>query len=198
VNGLNGLDGKSVLIGGALVLGGIVATKGGLLPLLLVGGFVYFMGSKKGWWGHRQHQPGSEMVRHRPPGGPPFFAEWHRQAHAADAAYPGPATQPAAAQPAVPTAPVWSPAAEQAAAPTAPAWDPAPAPAAPQAPAWQPEASAPAAPTPTSTASAQPQDVEVRIPVTAAPTAAEDPAAPPPAPEADYRRTVGDSGVPLA
>ncbi len=174
MNGLNGLDGKSVLIGGALVLGGIVATKGGLLPILLVGGFVYMMGTKKGWWGHRQPQPGSEMMRHRPPGGPPFFAEWHRQAHAADAAYNGPAAQPGA--------PVW----------TAPA-----APATPQAPAWQQDAPAPAAPTPTATA--QPQDVEVRIPVTAAPVApVEAPAGEPPAPEADYRRTVGDSGVPLA
>jgi len=181
VNGLNGLDGKSALIGGGLVLVGIVATRGGLLPVLLVGGFVYLMGTKKGWWGHRNHQPGSELMRHRPPGGPPFFAEWHRQAHAADAAYPGPASQPAASQPAAPTAPAWTPA-------------PAPAPA----PVWQPETPTQAAPAPAATA--QPQDVEVRIPVTAAPAAAVEPSAAPqqPAPEVDYRRTVGDSGAPLA
>ena len=179
MNALNGLDGKSVAIGGGLVLAGLVAIEGGLFPVLLIGGFVYFMGTKKGWWGHNGHQPGSEMMRHRGHGGPPFFAEWHRQAHAADAAY---ASQTGPYQPAPPAAPGWTPASD---------------PAAPQAPIWQPQAPAP---TPaTAPASAQPQDVEVRIPVTI-PSAApvEPPAAPqPPAPEADYRRTVGDGAAPV-
>ena len=84
MNGLNGWDGKSVLIGGALALGGLVAMKGGLLPLLVVGGLVYFVGTKQGWWGHDPRRPGSDPMRRRPPEGLPDFAEWHRQAHAAD------------------------------------------------------------------------------------------------------------------
>lgn len=102
MNALNGLDGKSLLIGGALALGGLVATKGGLLPLLLVGGLVYLVGTKQGWWGRGPHPAGSDPMRHRPPAGPPFFDEWHRQAHAADAPQGTAASQPAGSQPATP------------------------------------------------------------------------------------------------
>lgn len=120
MNVLNGLDGKSVLVG-ALVVGGLVATQGGLLPLLLVGGLVYLVGSKQGFWGNGPRRWGSDAMRHRASDGPAFFEEWHRQAHANDPAYLTQPAQPAAYQPAAP-----APAAPEA---------PAPVPAAPQAPA---------------------------------------------------------------
>lgn len=181
MNALNGLDGKSVLIGGGLVLAGIVVTKGGLFPILFVGGIVYFIGSKKGWWGQQHfgpgHQPGtgSHLAQRRPGGGPPFFAEWHRQAHAADAA-PGYG------------------------AGYGPGYG---VPAAPQAPTWQPQGNGQEQPA----ASAPTQDIEVRVPVTAAPASPVSPAqAPtdgsvnpaPPAPEPEYRRTVGQDGESFA
>jgi hypothetical protein len=74
-----GLDGRSVLVGAGLVLAGMVAAKGeGLIPLLLVGGIVYMIGSKKGWWGQRKNG-----ARRGPFSGPPaVFEEWHRQTHA--------------------------------------------------------------------------------------------------------------------
>ena len=102
MNALNGLDGKSLMIGGALVVGALAATHGGLLPVLLVGGLVYMVGSKKGWWEGGPHRAGADPTRHRSPGGPPFFAEWHRQAHAADAPYRTAAGWPAGSQPAAP------------------------------------------------------------------------------------------------
>ena len=108
MNALNGLDGKSLLIGGALVVGALAATHGGLLPVLLVGGLVYMIGSKKGWWEGGPHRVGADPTRHRSPSGPPFFAEWHRQAHAADAAYQAAAagpTQPREAEVRVPVTP---------------------------------------------------------------------------------------------
>jgi len=99
VNVLNGLDGKSALIGGALVLGGLVAVGGGLVPLLVVGGVVYLVGVKTGWWGG-QRPTGLAPAPDQPPGVPPFFAEWHRQIHAADQrAGEQPATDPAPAPP---------------------------------------------------------------------------------------------------
>jgi len=176
VNVLNGLDGKSVLVGGALVVGAIAAAEGGLFPALLIGGIVYVVGVKKGWWGQGPWQGGSELMRHAPAAVPPFFAEWHRQAHAADAAYHAAGRHDGA----------------QAAAPDTPAWNPAPA-----APAPAPKPAAPAE-TPAPAASAQPQDVEVRIPVTTAPTAPAASAEPVAGAEADYRRTVGENGSPLA
>jgi hypothetical protein len=100
VNALNGLDGKSALIGGALVLGALVATQGGLFPLLLVGGIAYLIGSKKGWWSGGPRRADPATLRQSPPGIPPFFADWHRQAHANEAAYRTTADRPAADQPA--------------------------------------------------------------------------------------------------
>ena len=102
MNVLNGLDGKSALIGGALALGGLAAAAGGLLPLLLVGGLAYLVGAKQGWWGRSSHPAGPDPMRHRQPGVPPFFAEWHRQAHAAETPYQPAAGQPAAYPPAAP------------------------------------------------------------------------------------------------
>jgi hypothetical protein len=112
VNALNGLDGKSVLVG-ALVVGGLVATQGGLLPVLLVGGLVYLIGSKQGFWGNGPRRWGSDAMGHRAPGAPAFFEEWHRQAHANDAAHQTAAGQPATYQPAAPApASAQTPAAE--------------------------------------------------------------------------------------
>ncbi len=131
MNTLNGLDGKSVLIG-ALVVGGVVATQGGLLPVLLVGGLVYLIGSKQGFWGNGPRRWDSGAMRHRAPGAPAFFEEWHRQAHAADTAHQTRPGQPAAYQPAAP-APATAPAPAQ--PPAAEVRIPVtPAPAAPGAP----------------------------------------------------------------
>lgn len=209
MNGLNGLDGRSVLIGGGLVLAGLFAARaGGLFPLMVIGGIVFFVGSKKGWWGdHGRHAgPGNELAR-RGPGGPPgFFAEWHRQAHANDAA--GPAAH--AAPPAPPAPPAWRPA--QPPTPQPPAWQqaqphqPAPAPQPPfqqpAAPYQQPTASAgyatqPQAPQPAPAAPPAAQDSEVRIPVTGAASTAPDAQATT-GPETEYRRTVGEQDGPVA
>ena len=131
MNALNGLDGKSVLIG-ALLVGGLVATQGGLVPVLLVGGLVYLIGSKQGFWGNGPRRWGSDAMRHRGPGAPAFFEEWHRQAHAADAAHQAQPSQPAAYQP---TAPAPAPAPAPAQPPTAEVRIPVtPAPAAPAPP----------------------------------------------------------------
>ncbi len=145
MNALNGLDGRSALIGGALALGALAAAHGGLLPVLLVGGLVYVVGAKQGWWGRGPHPAGSDPMRHRPAGVPPFFAEWHRQAHAADAWHQTAAGQSAG---------------------------------------WHPAAAAPT----------HPSDAHVQVPATPAPTTVPEPAAP----EADDRRTVGESAAPLA
>ena len=134
MNALNGLDGKSVLIGVALTLGGIAAVHGGVLPLLLVGGLFYIVGAKMGWWGRGPRPMGADPTGHRPPGGPPFFVEWHRQAHAAAAAYqaapshqpPAPAeAQPQEVNTRVPVAPAPTASAEPATVPepAAPATD---------------------------------------------------------------------------
>lgn len=133
---LNGLDGKSVLIG-ALVVGAIVATQGSMVPLLLIGGLLYVVANKAGWWENGAGRA-PNSARHRGPGGPPFLAEWHRQAHAADASSQGEIGQPAASQPtAAATAPTAPPEAEVripiTRAPTAPVEpDAASAPAAPE------------------------------------------------------------------
>lgn len=98
MNALNSLDGKSVAIG-ALVVGGLVATQGGLVPVLLVGGVVYLVGGKMGWWGNGSRREDSVSMRHRPAGVPPFFDEWHRQIHANESASPSQPGQPATDQP---------------------------------------------------------------------------------------------------
>lgn len=133
---LNGMDGKSVLIG-ALAVGAIVAAQGGMVPLLLIGGLLYVVASKAGWWENGAGRA-PNSARHRGPGGPPFFAEWHRQAHAAEASSRWEIGQPAASQPtATATAPTAPPEAEVrisiTRAPTAPV-EPAPvsAPVAPE------------------------------------------------------------------
>ncbi|MGI9254499.1 MAG: hypothetical protein ACR2J8_12185 [Thermomicrobiales bacterium] len=74
-----GLDGKSVLVGAGLVMGGFVAAhSGAVLPLALIGGFVYLIGQKKRWWGDRQ-----AAAARGPFAGPPaIFDDWHRQSHA--------------------------------------------------------------------------------------------------------------------
>jgi hypothetical protein len=83
-NGWNGLDGRSLVIGGGLVLAGMIAVKSApLVPLLVLGGVIWLIGNKKGWWGAR-HNPFNSHG-HGNYGGPPApasFEEWHRQAHA--------------------------------------------------------------------------------------------------------------------
>jgi hypothetical protein len=104
-----GLDGRSVLVGAGLVLAGMVAAhSGAVIPLLVMGGIAYFIGSKKGWWGDKTGP------KRGPAAGPPVrFDDWRRQAEAYgqqgpwnqqwNAAPPPPPAQPA--RPAQPTPP---------------------------------------------------------------------------------------------
>jgi hypothetical protein len=86
-NGWNGLDGRSLLIGGGLVLAGMIAAKSApLVPLVLIGVVIWLIGNKKGWWGARHN--GFNGHGHSGPPAPTSFHEWHRQAHAAQQTTP--------------------------------------------------------------------------------------------------------------
>ncbi|HEU5432384.1 MAG TPA: hypothetical protein VFU81_12020 [Thermomicrobiales bacterium] len=92
-NGWNGLDGRSLLIGGGLVLAGMIAVKSApLVPLVLIGGLIWLIGNKKGWWGAR-HNGFNGHAGHAGPPAPASFHEWHRQAHAAQTTPPTPQTE---------------------------------------------------------------------------------------------------------
>ena len=89
-NGWNGLDGRSLVIGGGLVLAGMIAVKSApLVPLLVLGFVVWLIGNKKGWWGARHTGfPNHSHGGHGGPPAPASFEEWHRQAHAAQTTPP--------------------------------------------------------------------------------------------------------------
>lgn len=54
-----------------------------LFPLLLIGGILFFVGSRRGWFNGLNGGPGSGGSGR--PGGPPrLFEEWHRRAHEAE------------------------------------------------------------------------------------------------------------------
>ena len=167
MNGLHlgGLDARSVMVGAGLVLAGMVAAKaGGLVPLFVIGGVIWFVGTKKGWWGEKRRD-----ARRGPLATPPaVFEDWHRQMHTSGQPHGHghgnghgsgyvPAPQPSAA-------PTW-----QAAAPAAPA--------------------APANPEPQDAEIRIP----VRQAADAAPTAPGHPQPPVSPYAADYQRTVGEN-----
>lgn len=96
-NGI-GLDGRSVVTGAGLVLAGMVAAHSGpIVPMLLIGGIAYVVGSKKGWWNGKSQHARPNNGQFAP--APAQATDWRQQAWQAgwrpeEAGSPARPTQP--------------------------------------------------------------------------------------------------------